>query len=134
MTTVVNSFSWFNLAINSMVAKPLAGSRLAKGSSNRTMGDSSIKTPPIETRCFCPPDKDCGARSKRSTRSSALAQAATLDTMLAWSTWSFSKAKARSSATVRPTNWASVSCRTVPTLSDKSKMDLLAESAPLIKT
>ena len=42
----------------------------------------------------------------------------------------FSSAKAISSPTVRPMNWPSGSCRTVPTWADSSKMLLWGASTP----
>ena len=42
----------------------------------------------------------------------------------------FSSAKAMSSPTVRPMNWPSGSCSTVPTCADSSKMPALGASTP----
>ena len=47
-----------------------------------------------------------------------------------WATRSFSNEKAMSSPTVRPTNWPSESCSTVPTFLDRSKRLLCSGAFP----
>ena len=56
----VFSDSFLILSISSIARLPVAGSRLARGSSNKRIFDSAAMTPPKDTLCFCPPDNLCG--------------------------------------------------------------------------
>ena len=51
------------LSISSIEAFPAAGSKLAKGSSKRSISTSSTIVPAKVTLCFCPPERLYGAKS-----------------------------------------------------------------------
>ena len=116
----VKSRSACNRSIMVIASWPAAGSRLANGSSNRSNLPSSTSTPAMAVRCFWPPDSTCGANSNRLLNPKRRAHFATSALICATGWWSFSKAKAISSATVKPTNCASASCKTVPACRDNS--------------
>ena len=107
-------------SISSIACLPVAGSRFASGSSNSRIGTLSTITPASDTRCFCPPDSSLGAWLRCDFMSTKSATSPTRRNSSRCSTLSFSSAKAMSSATVRPTNWPSASCSTVPTIFDTS--------------
>ena len=109
-------------SISSMACFPVAGSRLASGSSKSRMSTSSTSTPARDTRCFCPPESSPGAWCRWVSTSTSFATAATRSWSSGSPTQSFSRAKAMSSATVRPTNCPSESWSTVPTILEISNM------------
>ena len=119
-------------SISSMAASPAAGSRFASGSSNSSTSTSSTRTPASDTRCFWPPDSSCGAWERCPCTSTSRADVSTRCFISSTGTSSFSRAKAMSSATVSPTNWASESCSTVPITLERVKMSLSRASLPPI--
>ena len=76
--TMVVFFFFCILSIRSMARLPVAGSRLAKGSSKSRISTSSTMTPPMETRCFCPPESSLGAFSRSFFTSTISATSLTL--------------------------------------------------------
>ncbi len=127
---IVFSVSLWTLSIRSMAFLPVAGSNAANGSSNKRMSTSSTRTPASDTLCFCPPDKSSGLTERKSSISTIDAASYTSLCILSISTSLFSKEKAMSSATLKPTNWPSVSCNTVPTILDKSETSVVLTSFP----
>ena len=117
-------------SLRSIARLPVAGSRFASGSSNSRISTSSTSTPAMETLCFCPPESSVGALPRRALISTTSATSSTARNISSCSTQSFSSAKATSSATVRPINWPSVSCSTVPTILDIPKIPVFAGSLP----
>ena len=130
MMITVLSCSLQMRSIRSTVVFPVAGSRFASGSSNRRISTSSTRTPPIETRCFCPPDSSDGACFKKCSIPTICATSSTFRNSSSCGWLSFSRENARSSATVSPMNWPSVSCRTVPTCLDMPKMPASSGDRP----
>ena len=119
-------------SISSMACLPVAGSRFARGSSNKKTFTSPIITPARETRCFCPPDSSSGAWSRWRPTPTFSETAATLETISSCGVQAFSRTKAISSATVRPMNCPSGSCSTVPTVLESWKMLVSFASSPQI--
>ena len=91
---------------------------------------SSTRIPASETRCFCPPLRAPGTEPSSCSTLTVRAASRTFRFISSWGIWSFSSAKAMSSATVRPMNCPSVSCRTVPTCLDILKMPSAAGFRP----
>ncbi len=116
--------------MRAIVCLPVAGSRFASGSSKRSTFTSSTSTPPSETRCFCPPESSEGEWRRKFFISTMSATRSTLRNISSCATASFSRANARSSATVRPMNCPSVSCKTVPTTFDMPKTPASLGSRP----
>ena len=121
MMTVAPVSSWIRSMI-SMAFFPVAGSRFASGSSNNKMLTSLTITPAMETRCFWPPERASGECSRWSPMPTWRATCLTVFFISSCPTQAFSNANAMSSATVRPMNCPSRSCRTVPTILEISKM------------
>ena len=117
-------------SISSTASFPAAGSRFASGSSKSSISALSTKTPAMEIRCFWPPERSCGALPRCSGISTSAAASATRCRMSSGGTQSFSSAKAMSSAAESPTNWPSVSCKTVPAFLEISKMSRPRISSP----
>ena len=132
--TTVRPCSRCRSSINSTAARPAAGSRFAKGSSNSSTSTSSTSTPAIATRCFCPPESSCGEDARRSWIPTMEAACCTRCGICAWGTCWFSRLKAMSSPTVRPTNCPEVSCSTVPTRREVSTSGTEAGSLPHTRT
>ncbi len=132
MITIVFFCSFWILSINAIAFFPVAGSRLASGSSNKRISTSSIITPAMETLCFCPPDISDGAWESNSFTSTVSATPSTLRNISSCAMQSFSSTKAISSATVRPINCPSVSCNTVPTILESPKIPSFFGSFPSI--
>ena len=122
MIRMVLFCSFWMESINAIARFPVAGSKLASGSSKSRISTSSIMTPAMDTRCFCPPDNAPGAWCKRFFTSTISAIASTRLCIFPSSIQSFSNTKAISSATVSPINCPSVSCNTVPTILESPKM------------
>ena len=121
MMIVLSSFAMSSMS--SMATFPVFGSRLARGSSKSRMSTSSTMTPARDTLCFCPPESAWGLFSIRESISTIFAISMTFFFISSCGTMSFSSAKAMSSPTLRPMNWPSESCNTVPTLCDNSKRE-----------
>ena len=100
----------------------MAGSSAANGSSKSRIFTLLCKIPAKATFCFCPPDRLYGSSPKNSSIPTTLAAPSTLGSISALDTASFSRENAMSSPTDSPTNWASVSCCTVPTKLLMAKM------------
>ena len=95
------------------------GSRLASGSSKRRIGLSSIRTLAKLTRCFYPPDKSVADDPRASSNPSVLPNSAHALSSFPDPPCHFQEQK-ESSATLKPINWPSVSCKTVLTKWDFS--------------
>ncbi len=88
----------------------------------------------MATFCFCPPERLNGTAPKKSLMPTVAACSSTTGTISRLGVASFSMAKAMSSATLSPTNCASLSCKTVPTTLLSPYMLLSRVSCPITVT
>ena len=119
-------------SISSMAFLPVAGSKLAKGSSNNNISTSSTITPANITLCFCPPDNLWGDDSKLPSIPTIFDTILTVSFIFSCGIQSFSSLNAISSPTVNPINWLSGSCSTVPTTFESFAMLISLVSCPFI--
>ena len=108
MERIVNSgLACLTFSIKVAISFFPLGSSMAVASSKMTRSGCMAKTPAIATRCFCPPDKEVGSRSRNSFIPAKPAYSSMIPSISEEGTCLFSNPKAMSSATVLPTNWLS---------------------------
>ena len=106
----------FSSRTTAMTSRRPCGSSMAVGSSSTTQRGIMAITPAMATRCFCPPDRRCGACARYSYMPTALSASSTRLRISAGGTPMFSSANATSSSTTVATSWLSGFWNTMDTV------------------
>ena len=120
MTTMVMPASSLTLRRVSKTSVELAGSRAAVGSSSTRTRGASARMAAMATFCFWPPESVAISRSRRSEMPTVASVWLMRSSIWSCGTPKFSSPKSISSSTTEATIWASMSCRTLPTMREMS--------------
>ena len=114
-TTVTPVAARRSAIVRSTSCRP-EGSSMAVGSSITRISGCMASTPAMATRCFCPPERRCGALLRNSYIPTRFNTSSTRRRISAGETPRFSGANATSSSTTLATIWLSGFWNTMPTV------------------